>query len=323
MGRIKVRADGDRNTGLGHLVRSKALADMLKEDFSVEFFCRLIPQQLMDEFRQSGLRVHLITEEQDYFNSLSTGDIAIVDGYKFDINYQKKVKQTGATLICIDDMAEGEFVADLIINQSHGVRESDYNALPETKFALGPDYALLRSSFFRDDAHFSKPKFRKNLLICFGGSDVQNISEKALKLVLDFKEFNKITIITGSTYVHEDTLASILCKCKICDYYHAIDEQKMAELMTKSDVAIVPASGILFEALATKNIVISGMYIENQKKNYNALKKLNAFIDAGRFTASEMKAALEKIKSFNPADLIDGKSPDRLRQLFKKLSLQN
>lgn len=323
MGSIKIRVDGSSEIGLGHLVRCKALADMLKGDFNVHFYCRYIPPSIQYEFEKSTLPVTVIQSELDYFNLLNNGDIAVLDGYGFDKHYQEKVKMRGALLVCIDDLAEAEFAADLIINHSPGVHKSDYNTLSESQFALGPDYVLLRSSFFREKVHFSESNLRKNLLICFGGSDVQNITEKAVKLALDFKEFNKIAIITGSAYRDEESLFNTINNCANCEYYHAVGEQKMAELMFDSDVAIVPASGILFEALATKNIVISGMYIDNQKINYKALRKKKAFIDAGRFTESEISMALERIKVFSPVDLVDGKSPDRLRTLFKKLSLRN
>lgn len=316
---IKFRADGSTEIGLGHLVRSKALADMLKGQFVIEFFCKIIPLTLLDEFNQSGLRVNVIESEQEYFNTLGSADLAVIDGYGFDIDYQKKLKEAGSLLICIDDLAEGKFTADLIINQSPGVKKFDYNTFSETQFALGPDYALLRSSFLRKDAEFADSNHRKNLLICFGGSDVQNITEKALKIATGFKEFDKITIITGSAYRHEKSLFHILNRCENCEYHHAAGEQKMAELMFESDIAIVPASGILFEALATKNIVISGMYIENQEKNYTAFRKQNAIIDAGRFTERELVSALGKFKQFNPVNVVDGKSPERLISIFKEL----
>jgi len=319
MGSIKFRVDGSPEIGLGHLVRSKALADILKDEFSAEFYCRLIPQSVLDEFEHSGLSVFAIQNEIEFLHSLNASDVAVIDGYGFDSDYQKEIKKTGAKLVCIDDLAKGDFVADLIINQSPGAEISDYNALSETQFALGPDYALLRASFLRADVQFADPKYRKNLLICFGGSDVLNITEKAVKLASDFKEFDKLTIITGSAYAHDLSLKNTLQEYDHCEYYHAVSEQKMAKLMIESDAAIVPASGILFEAFATKNVVVSGMYIDNQKKNYEAFKKKNSFIDAGRFGAGEIKLALQQVQEFEPSDVVDGESPERLLSAIKSV----
>jgi UDP-2,4-diacetamido-2,4,6-trideoxy-beta-L-altropyranose hydrolase len=316
---FKFRADGSSEIGLGHLIRSKALADMLKKDFDVRFFCQQIPESIRNEFEQSGLPVMVIEGEEEYLNSLSESDLAIIDGYEFDIQYRKSVKASASRLICIDDLAKGEFVADLIINQSPGVQISDYSAKHYTEFALGPDYALLRSSFLQKESEFTEPKKRKNLLICFGGSDVLNITEKAVKLALDFKEFDKITIITGSAYSHKASLKNTLIGFNHCDYHHAVSEQKMAELMIESDAAIVPASGILFEALVTKNVVISGMYIDNQERNYKAFKKKNAIIDAGHFGKKEINLAFEQVQQFEPVDIVDGKSPGRLVSAIKRV----
>jgi len=323
MGSIKIRADGSTKIGLGHLVRSKALADMLKEEFDIRFYSLQISPSLRDEYDESGVPVTVIDNEEEFLCSLNRSDIAVIDGYGFDCAYQKEIKRTGAKLVCIDDLAKGEVVADLIINQSPGAKISDYNALSETQFALGPDYALLRPSFFGSNTEFSEPNHRKNLLICFGGSDVQNITEKAVKLAIDFKEFDKITIITGSAYSDELSLKKTLKTCKNCNYHHAVSEKKMAELMFDADAAIVPASGTLFEALATKNIVVSGMYIDNQKNNYEAFKNMNVFIDAGRFSEREIETALRNIKHFEPIDIVDGKSPERLVSALKRVGQTN
>lgn len=320
---LAIRTDASVQIGLGHLVRCISLACILKDVYEISFFCRHIPLTMEKELQTYPFDLKKISDESEYLQLLSSDVTTIIDGYGFDLFFQQMIKKTGARLVCVDDLAEGEFAADMIVNHSPGVHKSDYNTLSETQFALGPDYALLRSPFLCKDAEFALPNLRKNLLICFGGSDVHNITEKALKLSLDFKEFDKITIITGSAYRHEESLFHVLNRCENCEYHHAVDEQNMAELMFEADVAIVPASGILFEALATKNIVISGMYIENQEKNYTAFRNRHAFIDAGRFTENQIQSALKRIKTFHPADLIDGKSPARLKKLFKKLSLQN
>lgn len=320
---LAIRTDASTQLGLGHLIRCISLAGYLKDDYKIKFFCRQIPLSLEQQLDLYHFDLYKIKEESEFLHSLGAGVTSILDGINFGLDYQKKIKENGANLVCIDDLAQGEFAVDLIINQSPGVQKSDYNTISKTQFALGPEYALLRSSFFRDDAEFSESNLRKNLLICFGGSDVQNLTVKVLKIALSFKEFDKITIITGSAYTQEDMLNSMIKKCGICDYYHDVGEQKMAELMFEADAAVVPASGILFEAMATKNVVISGMYIDNQKNNYTAFRDRCAFIDAGRFSRNEIESALSHIKEFKPAEIIDGKSPDRLKKIFKKLSLQN
>ena len=42
--------------------------------------------------------------------------IVVLDGYHFDTNYQTKIKQKGCKLVCIDDLHDKHFVADIIIH---------------------------------------------------------------------------------------------------------------------------------------------------------------------------------------------------------------
>ncbi len=58
--------------------------------------------------------------------------IVVLDGYHFGTNYQKQIKLKGAKLVCIDDMHDKEFVADLIINHIPRITPQDYNVQPFT-----------------------------------------------------------------------------------------------------------------------------------------------------------------------------------------------
>src|SRR5690625_5323146 len=76
----------------------------------------------------------------------------------------------------------------------------------------------------------------------------------------------------------------------------------MAEKLDEADVAVVPSSGMLYEALSMQVKVISGMYVDNQKNMYEGFKRMNAFIDAGTFDEEMLMAAFTRVKSFKPED---------------------
>ena len=89
--------------------------------------------------------------------------------------------------------------------------------------------------------------------------------------------------------------------------------------MRDAGIAIVPCSGIVFEALACGNICISGVYNENQQKIYSGFKQMGAFIDGGTFNKDEITAAIDRIEDFQIKKVIDGKSPERIQHLFKNI----
>src|SRR5690554_1634601 len=101
---IYIRADGDSQIGLGHLVRCMALAQMLTSDFEICFVSKQIPQSLINELNQFGFSLLIIINEDEFFRRLEGKEIVILDHYELDSIYQKTIKNFGSKLICIDDL---------------------------------------------------------------------------------------------------------------------------------------------------------------------------------------------------------------------------
>ena len=70
----------------------------------------------------------------------------VLDNYFFTTDYQRTIKEKGCCLVCVDDMHDKHYVADVVIN--HGLTdESLFDVEPYTKLCLGGDWALLRHPF--------------------------------------------------------------------------------------------------------------------------------------------------------------------------------
>lgn len=319
-----IRTDGSTEIGLGHLVRCMSLSSILRDQFNITFVCRQIPEKIEHELSQQGIALHKIDYEDTFFDQLTDQSTVVLDGYSFDSDYQIKVREKAGSLVCIDDLCDREFFADLIINHAPGVSKEQYSAQPYTKYALGLEYALLRPPFLKAALQVDETEKndRKTVLICFGGSDSKNLTLRALNVVSDFNQFKKIIIITGSAYRFKNELLQVINNNSIVEYHQALSGKEMAGAFLESDVAIVPSSGILFEALATGNIAISGTYTDNQKDVYSGFKKLNAIIDAGEFSEKEIKEAIQNIETHKTKkNLIDGKSPERIRKIFQTIKM--
>ena len=184
---ISIRVDGNSKIGLGHIVRCTALAHILKQDFEVTFFCRNIPEAIAHEILKCGFNLTRLDDESTFLRYVNNSSIVVLDGYHFTSDLHKRIKKNGAVLVCIDDINDNkiEFFADLIINHGPLIDSKVYLAQPYTKFALGLDYALVRPAF---QEQMQKPKKITKLdtfLICFGGSDPLNFTEKALRIVIE------------------------------------------------------------------------------------------------------------------------------------------
>lgn len=325
---ILIRCDGSNFIGLGHVVRCISLAHILSADFNIEFYCKEITESLISAIRAQNWDIHLIDEENEFFSAIKSNDVIILDGYKYNSEYQLSIKKLGNRLIVIDDLATDYMYADIVINHAPGINELSYQGEEYCRYLLGPNYALLRPEFL------AKPKKKelkgtiKDLIICFGGSDVNNVTTKILTW-LPRKNYS-ISVITGNAYIHKADLNRIIeqrddLQIKLHD---SLTAQEMKEELEKADLAIVPASGILFEAISRNLPVISGYYFENQKLFYNGFRNEGVFIDAMNFTQDKFDEALHEAEYSdleellrNQCRIIDFSSSERILRHIKALSL--
>lgn len=271
---IVIRVDGNAEIGLGHVVRCLAMAIMLKNEFSIRFYCHSIVPEIEEQILDSGFSVKKIKNEDEFLNTLTGKEIVVLDHYDLlNSNYQKKIKDAGCKLVCIDDTYENEFLADLIINHSPCVQVSDYNSKPYTNFALGLGYALLRPTFLEAAKKNKVVEHVNSILLCFGGSDFKNITKKTLEAVREFTQFNRIILILGAAYPYKDSLQEIISADKRIEVYHALKEHEMLEKMQSVQIAIVPASGILLETIAAGCNPVICYYAENQRKIFDYFVK--------------------------------------------------
>lgn len=322
--KILIRADGNETIGLGHLTRCFALAEMLSADFEIIFCSIHIPKSLFNDITSKGFKVHSLKNNEEFIDILTGREIIILDHYSLDSDFQKRIKSKGNKLICIDDIFDKEFYADLIINHAPGISKEFYKSQSYTKFAIGLDYALLRSPFLEvaQEKFFSKKE--KSVFICFGGSDIQNLTLRALKILIKDPRFTEINAVIGASYNHTEDLKLFSEKHKNIKLHQSLNAKEMISLMKKSELAIVPCSGILLEALALRLTLIAGTYVDNQKVLYEGAKKANLIIDAKKFSEDELKDAIEVFFKFPNKDkepVIDGFSAKRFKSILFKYSV--
>ena len=319
---IKIRADGSAEIGLGHLFRCIALAEMLQEDFNIQFFSLTIPESILEIIISKGFDFSKLEVESDFIKLLSGDEIVVLDHYQLDSGYQKEIRKKGCRLVCIDDLHEKEFFADLVINHLPGADPKDYNAQDYTDFALGVDYALLRPLFLQQDEEEKTVTAISSVFICFGGSDIHNLTKKVLGIVSDYSEFEEINLVLGPAYNYSEELELAIKNDKRIRIFRSLNELEIREVMKGSDLAIVPASGILYEVVATNTPVITGSYVDNQKYFLEQFSRLTFVKSAGDFEEQKLRKALQdflSIKDLKPENHIDGKSPDRIKSKFKQL----
>jgi UDP-2,4-diacetamido-2,4,6-trideoxy-beta-L-altropyranose hydrolase len=332
---IYFRADGNSKMGLGHVIRSLALAEMLSENFECRFIIRNpLPQLLLEIKKVCSHVIQLDSIKFDYSEAayltkeiLSREDILVLDGYHFESEYQKIIKGNGNKLVCIDDIHSFHFYADAIINHAPEVVPASYSAEPYTKFLLGLNYSLLRRPFLEAAQEKRSVLAIGHIFICFGGSDFNNLTLKAIKGTLDVPGVDSVHVILGGANVHKSEISAFAEKDDRYKIYENVSGERMLEVMKKCDLAIVPASSILYEIISVKMPVISGHYVENQINVYHGFDALNLIKGIGDFNKfDDYKKVISDLGKdeidyyINQQNkFLDGKSRDRFIKEFEAL----
>jgi UDP-2,4-diacetamido-2,4,6-trideoxy-beta-L-altropyranose hydrolase len=320
--KVYFRVDGSAQIGLGHLVRCIALAQMLQTDFEIFFICLKIPDSIKLEIKNLGFKLLVIDREGDFLSTLENDTIVVLDHYGLDSNYQKNIKDRGCKLVCIDDLYDKFFYADLIINSAPNIVASAYQTQIYSQFALGLDYALLRPVFLdKARQHVSINDHIQTAFVCFGGSDIKNITQKAVNILKTDIRIKKVIVVTGASYIYLHELKKSIKNDAKFFLHHAVSSEVMADLIADAQLAIVPSSGILQEVLAMGCKVVSGMYVENQKHIFESYKALGAFESAEDFSVENLASAIDRSFEINnkPRKYIDGRSKHRLLNTFIQL----
>lgn len=279
MKKIYFRADAGAAIGYGHFIRTLALADMLKADFSCTFFtCHPTAYQI-GEMEKVCPYVALQEETHfgDFLSRLHGDEIVVLDNYFFTTDYQRAIKDKGCRLVCVDDMHDKHYVADVVIN--HGQTNSAlFDVEPYTRLCLGFDWALLRKPFWEAaNRRRVSADGMGRVVICFGGSDIHNVTGYFVNQVLRLPAVTSVTAVVGDAYRYH---SSCVDDSRLA-YRSRLTAQEMADLFCDSDWVICSASSVCIEALACGAKVAAGWYVDNQKGFYMNMKEMNAIVPIG------------------------------------------
>ena len=213
--KLYLRADGNSNIGLGHLMRCKALADILRDNFECIFIVNnpdnAISQMVEICYSLISISFNNLKEELLYLQKiLCKKDILVADGYQFDHFYQTKVRSMVNKFVMVDDKAEHYFDCDVIFNHGDISVLPKYNKTDSTILYAGLDYLILRNEFLKASKESREIKSLESAFICMGGADPFDATIKVANAVAQCGFIKKLTVVTGSAYEKSEALERIL-----------------------------------------------------------------------------------------------------------------
>lgn len=319
--KVYLRADGNSEIGMGHVIRSIALGSMLSQHFECLFYTRFVNIFIEKECEISRLTLVKLNSEHEaeFLNILQGNEIVVLDNYFFSYDYQKQIKCKGSKLVCIDDIHKVKYVADMVINHSPAVKSKDYNIGSNTRLLLGLKYVLLRKPFLKKAREIrTQTNLIKTVLVCFGGSDLNNLSVKYLEIFLANTNY-KISLVVGLNYKYYEELLSYQNNERVM-ISRGLSQVDMLRLIESIDLAFVPASSILFEVLALHKPFITGHFVENQREisDYYSMQK----VSIGNLNSEVENINISDfiLNDYSHLFDIDGRSDERLIKEFMNLS---
>ncbi|MDR1584536.1 MAG: UDP-2,4-diacetamido-2,4,6-trideoxy-beta-L-altropyranose hydrolase [Prevotellaceae bacterium] len=322
--KIFLRADAGQNIGYGHFIRSSALADMLKDDFDV-LFATVNPTDYQKHELSNVcpcISLNSETHFEDFLSMLKGDEIVVLDNYFFTTDYQRAVKEKGCKLVCIDDMHDKHYVADLIVAQGE-VSRYMYSTESYTRFCLGYDWLLLRNPFleaYKKNSHRNYSPLFQRIVVGFGGADMYNLTEKTLQILIKQKCIQTVDVIIGDA----SQLKNSFITTKELNFHRNISASHIAQLFSSCDIAILPTSTICLEALVCKTRIAGGFYVDNQEEFYQYLDKANIIYGMGNFLQESYTDKLEQLFIYdatvlNPFPIHLNDLKERYIYIFKTL----
>jgi spore coat polysaccharide biosynthesis predicted glycosyltransferase SpsG len=225
----------------------------------VQFACRVLETNLESELRGVtddwvAWDWHLTPEADaqavvDLCREQGT-DIAVIDHYHADIDYQTVLYNSDVPWMQFDGRARHPVLANWVLNTSPNARESDYASLKwreDTQLLLGPAYALLRREFREARSLVIFRDVVQRILLTFGGGDDRDAIILCLKALVPLAQTVERTVLTSNTNPHLPKIKDWIDENRDSKTALVVDSRDVAAQMARADLAIIAGGTTTFE----------------------------------------------------------------------------
>lgn len=330
---ILIRADANENTGSGHVMRCLSIASAFKAKGETVIFvaadnksydlvtskgfdCEILDTDFSDLEGELNKLISII--------SLYNPSLFIVDSYFVTGRYFAELGKNIKTAY-IDDLNFKVWDVDYLINYNIFSSEYDYSGykFTKTKLLLTPEYAPLRDEFRNLPPHDIKDNVT-DVLVSAGGSDPARISERIINEICPMLPDIRFHFIIGALNPRID----VLKKLERDNVILHINEQHIADLMRKCDMAVSASGSTLYELCACGVPTIVFTLADNQIPAADMFDKMGIMLNSGDCRFDEkfilnLESCIRKLipdtdirnkMSYNMQHLVDGRGAERLAE---------
>ena len=328
---ILIYAYGNHEMGMGHIYRMLNLASLLKKrEHNILF---LIPSwndgiKKIAEHNWKILKIPISSFEQEsaYKQLLDnyTFDCIIADALDIPKNIMKLFKEKTKLLVTLDNIGDGRFLSDMLIN----VLYKHKHKLKKPKIEVNSfDYLILNENF--KNFHLKEKNIKKNIkkiLITQGGSDNHGIMPKIIDNLKNLPKELEYNILIGPAFKNYRELSIKRSQLKINIIKNT---DKPWELFYNMDLAISGGGMTIFELLC---VGVPCIALTQEYKELETIKEINSLGLVqnlglyGNLNEEELKNSIIQLKdnynkrikmSEKGKKLIDGCGCERIANLIE------
>lgn len=269
--RVAFRVDASVEIGTGHAMRCLSLAGALaRRGMDCHFLCRELPGHFGAAIAAAGHACHLLpppgpeggndatTAHSAWLGVTQAADAAdcapilsrlepdwvVVDHYALDRRWEQAAVPPGLPCLVIDDLADRQHHADVLLDPNLGRRTTDYDTLlPATcRRLVGPSFALLRPEFAARRPESLRRRGEGNLrriLVALGGIDRENVTARVLDALAaaGLPQGVEVSVVLGAAAPWKAEIARHCADLPFPAELH-VAVTDMAAMMVAADLAI-------------------------------------------------------------------------------------
>ncbi|MEG3618550.1 UDP-2,4-diacetamido-2,4,6-trideoxy-beta-L-altropyranose hydrolase [Magnetovibrio sp. PR-2] len=287
-----IRCDASSTIGGGHVIRCLTLAAELKRSGRRVLFA-VSPDTLdiLPTLSTSGFDVvDVDNTPQALIDAANQGcQLLVVDHYVWDETYHRQCRPWAETILVIDDMANRQLDADVVLDQTFGREVGEYNDLvpPHCRVLTGAGYALLRPEFaeLKNQAyqHHKTCQAPRRIVVSMGMTDSHNFTKQVLQALSSVDEKLQLDVVLLRQAPHFE---DVLCVTKTLDHnvtLHA-DGVNMAQLLADCDLSIGASGVTALERCCLSLPSITIVMADNQERIAEAMQCAGATINLGWYS---------------------------------------
>jgi UDP-2,4-diacetamido-2,4,6-trideoxy-beta-L-altropyranose hydrolase len=302
--------------GLGHLRRTQALAAVLRgRGAAVRFLVdgeadtAGLATDRLAWTRDSGLACAALAE--------SRPEAVVVDSYGATPALIERLRTVTGCVVVIDDLADRDLPAHLVVNGAFHATQLPYRGAPDTRFLLGPEYALLDPVFAVEPPRRPRAPLRRVLVTLGGDTPGARLEatvaavrragpEAAIDVAVGPYSTGAVTAGEGVT-VHRGLVS-------------------LRALILAADLAVTGGGMTLYECLASETPVVGVCLADNQRANIEGLSRAGVILES----QPSLEAAIRRLAG-DPAQrramgvggrtLVDGRGAERVADAIVRARL--